>query len=232
MPLPLSIIYQDDDLLVINKPSGIALFADRSGSDDLWSILRDQIPGTLYQVHRLDKGTSGVLLLARRPEVQARLNRAFNKRDVRKFYLARVLGTPDIRGSARIDLALRKGRKSRFRVAGPREQIRFQQSRWSLPSQHQDPEGLPSLTRVRVLQPGEHALLLLQPETGRSHQLRVHLSWIGHPILGDHLYGRPNDPAQQFTRLALHAHSLLIPGADGRLRRFIASAPADIVGND
>lgn len=205
----LEYIYLDDDLAVVNKPSGVALLADRSGAPCLWDSLREEL-GKPLLVHRLDKGTSGVLAVARNRATQSRLTRAFQQRDVRKIYLARVRGTLRVRGTGTIDLPLRPGRKSRYRVAGNRNGIVRRADCWL----HTAPdEGHPSCTRFRVLHAqAANTCLLLQPLTGRTHQLRVHLSWIGHPILGDNLYGSPDAPEQRAQRLMLHALHLRLPG--------------------
>ncbi len=142
---------------------------------------------------------------------QRELTRAFQRRAVRKFYVAWVVGSLALTSTHTIDLPLKRGRKSRFRVAGPREQIRRSEHRWYL--DEPDEAGHPATTRLRTLAT-EHkrSFMLLAPRTGRSHQLRVHLSWIGHPIVGDHLYGRPADPMQRADRLQLHCHCLAVPG--------------------
>jgi tRNA pseudouridine32 synthase/23S rRNA pseudouridine746 synthase/23S rRNA pseudouridine1911/1915/1917 synthase len=205
-------LYRDASLVAFDKPSGISLLADRGGESCLWDEIRAFChPVKPLLVHRLDKGTSGVLLVALEPGRQAALTRAFNERRVRKWYVARVVGVPDLRGTGTIDLPLRPGRKSRYRVAGKREDIRRHGATWSLA--HSDREGVDAETRVRVLaRRAASSVLLCAPRTGRTHQLRVHLAWIGHPILGDHLYGRPDAPAQRFPRLALHCHRISIPG--------------------
>ena len=199
---------------MLNKPADLSLLADRSGAPCLWDQLPELLGRKPFLVHRLDKPTSGVLVVALNAATQRRLTRAFQARQVRKFYLARVVGDPGARGT--IDLPLRKGRKSRYRVAGQRASIVHQGHRWWLSPEATDDEGHPSSTRFRRLAIRDgSALLLLSPLTGRTHQLRVHLSWIGHPILGDHLYGKPNDPAQQAKRMYLHSHRIIFPG-EGR----------------
>ena len=230
----IDILHRDDGLAVLNKPSGISLLADRSGAPCLWDRLPALLGARPLLVHRLDKGTSGVLLVALSAAVQKRLTRAFQRREVRKYYLARVCGTLQTAGSRRIDLPLKKGRKSRYRVAGPRERIVQDAAGWRLDADSLD--GHPSQTRLRTLgaRAGADAgadagaaaktastLLLLSPLTGRTHQLRVHLSWIGHPILGDTLYGRPGAAEQQAPRLLLHCHRLVVPGTG----TFSASVP-------
>jgi tRNA pseudouridine32 synthase / 23S rRNA pseudouridine746 synthase len=211
----LEILYESPDLIAINKPSGIALLADRSGEACLWDVLRSELGARgqrPYLVHRLDKGTSGVLLVALDAARQAQLTQAFQRRHVRKFYLARVLGQLDLDGvSGRIDLPLTRGRKSRYRIAGPRASIVRRGPAWRLDAPAGD--GHASVTRLRTLVSGRgHSIVLLQPLSGRTHQLRVHLAWIGHPIVGDPLYGRPHDAAQRWPRLALHCHRLVIDG--------------------
>lgn len=217
------LVARTEDLVVLNKPADISLLADRSGAACLWDGLEEFLGCKPYLVHRLDKPTSGVLVIALNVETQRQVTRAFQARAVRKFYLAWVLGDPGLSGV--IDLPLKKGRKSRYRVAGPRESICHRQGRWELDPESE--EGHPSLTRYRLLrQESGRSLLLLAPRTGRTHQLRVHLSWIGHPILGDRIYGRPDDPAQQADRLYLHAHRIVLPGFGS----FHAPVPAQPVG--
>jgi tRNA pseudouridine32 synthase / 23S rRNA pseudouridine746 synthase len=212
-PMP-EVLYRTPDLLAINKPSGISLLADRSGAPCLWDALRRELKLEGLEplsVHRIDKGTSGVLLIALTRECQVRLTQAFQRREVRKFYLARVIGEVKLSGrTGSIDLPLAKGRKSRYRVAGRRDQISRHGTRWHL---SRSTPGHASLTRLRSIGgDSNHTLLALQPLTGRTHQLRVHLAWIGHPIAGDHLYGKPDADIQQWPRLALHCHRLVVDG--------------------
>lgn len=221
------IIHRSADLLVIDKPSGAALFADRTGAPCLWDDIKAHLGATApLSVHRLDKGTSGVLLIALTKARQAMLNRAFNDRSIAKYYVARVVGNLQLTGTGIIDLPLKKGRKSRYRVAGERSAIVRTGDRFSLQSGGRD--GLACETRLRVLKQGDgFTLLCLQPITGRTHQLRVHLAWIGHPILGDHLYGSPDAVAQRWPRLALHCHRICLP--DG-VAAFRAPAPSALFG--
>ncbi len=210
------LIYSDNDLLIVNKPSGLSLLADRSGAPNLWDQLKQEY-GKLYLVHRLDKDTSGVLAVARTQSLQTQLTGYFRDRQVQKFYCARVLGTLALAGSGEIDLPLTKGRKSRYRIAAQRADIVREQDKWQLqPGAHIHPQSVVAQTRVRLLglnqTPQKGTDLVLRPTTGRTHQLRVHLSWIGHPILGERLYGKPKDLAQQADRLYLHAHRLQFPG--------------------
>jgi len=219
-PVP-DIIHESAELLVLNKPADVSLLADRSGAPCLWDTLGEQLGRKLYLVHRLDKPTSGVLAIALTQACQRRLTRQFQARQVRKYYVAWVCGQMPAAGV--IDLPLKKGRKSRYRVAGARADIVGENGRWTL--RQADDDGFPSLTGFRTLcwntglcrdtglhRDADRSLVLLAPRTGRTHQLRVHLAWIGHPILGDRLYGRPDGPAQAASRLLLHAHRLVLPG--------------------
>jgi tRNA pseudouridine32 synthase / 23S rRNA pseudouridine746 synthase len=203
-------LFESDDLMVLNKPSGISLLEDRSSAENLWRTL--QSTGKPFLVHRLDKGTSGVLLVAKSQAAQSGLARLFNAREVRKFYVAKVVGEIPMGHTLTISLPLKPGRKSRYRVAGQREHIERVGTEFRLRSPSED--GFDAVTRVRSIgSTGEHSWVLAQPLTGRSHQLRVHLAWIGHPIVGDHLYGKPHDPIQTAERLMLHCHRLVVPGS-------------------
>jgi tRNA pseudouridine32 synthase / 23S rRNA pseudouridine746 synthase len=229
--MPLDVLHRSPEILVVNKPAGESLFADRSGAPCLWDTIRSELDALggirPYPVHRLDKGTSGVLVVALTPTLQAELNRAFAARRVRKFYIARVVGDPALAGrSGLIDLPLAKGRKSRYRIAGKRAAIARSGNVWRLRAARSG--GLPSRSRLRRLRADDaHSLLVLQPHTGRTHQLRVHLAWIGHPICGDHLYGRPDSAPQRWPRLALHCHKLVIT-LPGRVLTFHAPIPVGI----
>lgn len=195
-------LYEDDDIFVFNKPSGLAVHPGTNVTRDLDTLLsRSAPPGEERPVlvHRLDKDTSGVLVAAKRADVARALGRAFAGRDVKKEYRAIVEGVPDLdllsldaKGEGIIDIGLVKRqtpRGGRMVAAGD------------------DPDGQHAVTRLRIIEvpaDGKSAHVALFPETGRQHQLRVHLSLIGHPILGDALYGDRASAA----RLMLHAHRL------------------------
>lgn len=195
------ILFQDENCLVIDKPSGISVLRDRDGTQNIFDAIRERF-GEAKLVHRLDKGTSGVLVLALTKQFQAYASRQFARREVRKFYVAVLAGHIPVGRTLTVDLPLNPGRKGRFRVAGLREEIRTQPDGWSIDSD----DGHQSVTRVRVLK-SDHmrSAVLLQPLTGRTHQLRVHMAWIGHAIVGDALYGAPNATEQAWPRLLLHS---------------------------
>jgi len=153
-----------------------------------------------------------VLLIALTRSRQAHLTQAFQRKGIRKFYLARVSGALDLGGhTGTIDLPLTKGRKSRYRVAGLRDRITRRNQHWRLSGRTAN--GHDSVSRMRRIGGDrDQTLLLLQPLTGRTHQLRVHLSWIGFPILGDRLYGKPDTNEQIWPRLALHCHRIIVDG--------------------
>ena len=224
---PIELLYRDAELAVVDKPSGISILRDRTGEPDLWSGIKAHFAdeGTHARlVHRLDKGTSGALLVALTQRCQVHLTRALQQQQVGKFYAALCVDRPPVGGTCEVDLPLTPGRKSRYRIAGERQHIVKQafngNARWSLPSSRvfRGRKAYPALTRFRVVQSNAvHTLLSVHPHTGRTHQIRVHLAWVGHPILGDQLYGAPEDSAQTWPRLALHCHRLVIPGLQGRL---------------
>ena len=218
----LDVLFDDGSLLVINKQSGVSVLNDRTGAPCLLPELK-----TAYSrprlVHRLDKGTSGVLLVALDQRAQRDLSRAFNARAVRKHYVGVICGHLPLGRTLTIDLPLKKGRKSRYRVAGLREEIRPTRAGWTIDADG----GHASRTRVRAIARGEkRTVVAIQPITGRSHQIRVHLSWIGHAVAGDHLYGAPASIEQASPRLALHCHRVFVPGYG----TFSAPVPEDVLG--
>ena len=177
-------------------------------------------------MHRLDKGTSGALLVARSQRAQSALTRAFASRQVAKYYIAWVKGAFPVGHTHRIELALCKGRKNRYRVAAARAQIQQSGVRF-----HVEPDrpGLEAMTFARCLHHRRgRSLMLLKPVTGRTHQLRVHLAWLGYPILGDSLYGKRNDPEQAADRLMLHCHRLVVHGWG----QFCAPLPTEFLFDD
>ncbi len=184
------LVFVDEHLLVLDKPAGLLAVPGRGEDkqDCLSSRARRMWPDALV-VHRLDMATSGLFLMARSLAVQRRLSRAFEQRAVRKRYVAVVHGEPSGEHGV-IDLPLARDWPNR-------------------PLQKVDhAEGRPSITRWRVLaRNGGTAQLELEPVTGRSHQLRVHLQAIGHPIAGDRLYAPPAVQALA-DRLLLHATRL------------------------
>jgi 23S rRNA-/tRNA-specific pseudouridylate synthase len=237
---PIDILFQDNYILVVNKPTALSMFADRVSPSSLWDMLKNHFQDrSLYQVHRIDKETSGVVILAFSKKAQAQLNRQFVGHTIKKVYLAICLGQPDP-PSGFIDLPLRPGRKNSFRVAGPRETIFLDTSpaipTWKLPSSTQsltsNNKSYPSQTFYQtVASDGRYSLLVVQPITGRTHQIRVHLSWIGHQLLGDPLYGKPGSSTQRAERLALHSFQLQfienwIDGQEPTQRLFQAPIPA------
>jgi len=205
-----TLVHEDDHLLVLDKPAGLLCVPGRGEDkqDCLSARVQRRWPDALV-VHRLDMATSGLVLMARGAEMQRRLSEAFAGRQVWKRYEAIVDGIADSRHWQTIDAPLM--------ADWPRR-----------PLQKIDPEGKPSLTRWRTLEtwPQQDAShLLLEPHTGRSHQLRVHLASIGHTILGDALYGDARVQARA-ARLLLHATVLqLRHPATGQAMRFERPAP-------
>jgi tRNA pseudouridine32 synthase/23S rRNA pseudouridine746 synthase len=194
----LAVVYVDDAFVVLNKPSGLLSVPGRGPDkqDCLSSRVQAHFADALV-VHRLDMATSGLLVMARGALAQRRLNDAFAQRTVHKRYLAWVSGPLETPGDdwREIDLPII--------VDWPNRPLRV--------IDHQ--RGQASVTRVRVLQHDatrNRTLVELEPVTGRSHQLRVHLQAIGHPILGDALYA-PAAEAAMAQRLQLHACNLAFP---------------------
>lgn len=206
------IIYEDENVKVLNKPAG--LLSMTKGEYCPEPTLEDF--GLL--VHRLDRDTSGVVILAKNPSTQKSLRKQFQERKAHKTYLAIVVGCPKL-PAAKIELPIARNlkRPTTFRV---------------------DPAGKASTTFYQVLKTdGRLSLLELKPVTGRTHQLRVHLAYLGTPILGDRVY--KNTMSEKLlnsllkeqpnikNRLFLHAKSLEITIPEGNRRTFEAPTPID-----
>ena len=189
------VVYSDAGIVVLNKPSGLLSVPGKTDGHCLSSLVQADCTDALV-VHRLDQATSGLLVMARGIEAQRNLNASFAERRVHKRYVAVVQGDCRTQGTAgdwqQIDLPIL--------VDWPNRPLRKIDTE----------NGKPSSTRWRCLAfNADHntSRLELEPLTGRSHQLRVHLQAIGHPILGDALYA-PADVAAQSPRMLLHASEL------------------------
>ncbi len=188
----LDIIYEDEHLLLVNKPSGMVVhpsYGHESGT--LVNALLGHCPQLLDVdgpersgiVHRLDKDTSGLIVVAKTQDIRAALQRQFKRRSVKKTYLALVEGHPEPPQGV-IDAPIGRDKRQRKRMAIVRS-------------------GRVALTAYRVIEHfDEHSLVELQPESGRTHQLRVHLAWLGCPVVGDRVYG------YRKQRLLKHRHFL------------------------
>ena len=204
----LPILYEDDDVIVVNKPSGLLTHAKGGLSDEptVAEIIRPKTsfatdtdrPGI---VHRLDRDTSGLLIIAKNPESAAHLQRQFAERTAKKTYIAITDGKPKL-NAAKIDLPIGRNPSapSTFRI---------------------DPNGKPAQTTYHVLTENDtQSLVELKPTTGRTHQLRVHLAHLNAPILGDRVYGKSSD-----CRMMLHAQKLEITLPSGERKVFEAIVP-------
>ena len=199
------VIYRDDDVIALNKPPGLAVQGGSKTArhiDAMLDALRFGSKERPKLVHRLDRDTSGVLLLARSAAAAARLGKAFQGRDVRKVYWALVAGSPSVE-QGRIDLPLAK------RAGARGEQMAA------------DERGKKAITLYSVVESAGAvaAWLGLWPLTGRTHQLRVHCAAIGHPIVGDGKYGGESafPPGEALPKkLHLHARELALPHPSGR----------------
>ncbi|HEV3416349.1 MAG TPA: RluA family pseudouridine synthase [Pirellulales bacterium] len=202
------IVHADDSLIVLEKSAGLLAVPGRGAEnqENLAGQTQRLFPNALI-VHRLDRDTSGLMVMARGFEAQRNLSRQFEDRNVEKRYMAVVYGSPD-RGRGWIDLPMRKDFDR-----PPRQCVDFAQ-------------GRPAITEWRVVERKvDRARLELAPLTGRSHQLRLHLEQIGHPILGDKLYAHEAALATS-DRLLLHATRLsLVHPASGQVIAFASACP-------
>ena len=210
VPRDFGILYQDESLMVIDKPAGLPMHTTaKFWRNTLTALLRERYPDEQMEVaHRIDRETSGVLLIARGRKMASFLTRAFARRAVDKTYLALVKGQPPDRG--RIERPLKLLDTKSHVMMGVAA------------------DGLPAVTTFEVVRRfADHALCAAHPETGRQHQIRVHFQSIGHPIVGDKLYGAGEELFMRscdqgvtpellalfdgLPRHALHAHRLTFP---------------------
>jgi tRNA pseudouridine32 synthase / 23S rRNA pseudouridine746 synthase len=204
------VVLEDEAVLVLNKPAGLSVMGERHGTDLV--TMAAAAGEELFPVHRIDKVTSGAVLLAKELRWHGPLTRQFAGRTVGKTYLA-ITGPGGLPGRGVIDLPLSAGRKGRARVAAPRASIVADDAHgtWSVPGPQifGHVRTYPSVTTfATVWQDERHALLAVRPVTGRRHQIRVHLAWIGHPVEGDPLFGPTDVP-----RALLHSWRLAFDAA-------------------
>lgn len=209
----LPIVFEDDNVIVVNKPAGILTHAKGEISEeftvaDFFARVSSHGSETNRPgiVHRLDRDTSGVMIGAKNDETALLLKKQFSQRRVKKSYIAIIEGTPEqSTGTIRVPIGRNPSAPSTFRA---------------------DPKGKSAETEYQVLATANgQSLVLLKPLTGRTHQLRVHMQFIGTPIVGDRVYGKAGD------RLYLHAHSLeiTIPTSDRRV--FTVDLPSEFLKN-
>ena len=217
--IPLDIVYEDDSLLVVNKPKGMVVHPAPGNPDGtLVNALLWHCKGSLSGiggeirpgiVHRIDKDTSGLLLVAKNDQSQLALSRQLQERQMEKHYRALVEG--NLReDSGRIDQPIARSKKDRKKMAI-------------------DPEGRPSITDWTVLARGRNVTLLdVHILTGRTHQIRVHMKSIGHPVCGDPIYG--SGKGAKVPRLMLHAYALAFTHPrTGERMTFTAPLPEEFV---
>jgi 23S rRNA pseudouridine1911/1915/1917 synthase len=224
--IPLNVIFENDDLMVINKPAGMVVHpaaghasgtlvnAALGHAPELEGIGGEQRPGV---VHRLDKETSGLIMLAKNERAHRWLQDQFRLRKVEKVYIALVDGRPPT-PSGRIDAPIGRDPKQRklMTVISPRLYASSVKGREAV-SEYRTLESYP-----------QHTLLEVHPETGRTHQIRVHLAFIGCPVVGDTIYGR-RQPSLALARHFLHAQRLTIclPN-ESKVRPFVAPLPPEL----
>lgn len=219
-PIPLSILYEDEAILVVNKPAGMVVhpaLGNWTGTFVnalIYHCQQIEAPSSSFPrpgiVHRLDKDTSGVMVAAKQAKAQARLIELFSQREVHKEYLAICLGSP---GTKTIDAPIGRHPVRRKEMSVLKE------------------GGRPSVTHCTTLSHNEQlSVVRLVLETGRTHQIRVHLKHLGTPILGDSVYGRePVNQKHGATRQLLHAELLRFPHPiTGQMQEFRAPLPEDL----
>lgn len=206
---PLDVLFEDDDLLIINKPAGIAVHnADHGDTVTVAGAAAHHLGGSAFHpVNRLDRGVTGVMVIAKTGHVHDLCMRALHTEDFRREYLGLCHGTPDP-AEGTIDLPIGRDPESLFKRCI-------------------DPAGQEAHTAYTVVQGGDRCLLRLRPLTGRTHQLRLHCAAIGHPLVGDWLYG--TEEPDLIARPALHSHELwLRHPITGEMLHVLTPLPGDM----
>ncbi len=213
--MELPILYEDEDVVAVAKPAGLITHSDgRTQEETAEDWFKEKYPEGAGYAHRLDRDTSGVLVFAKNGTTYNFLHKAFNDRNVEKTYLALVYGVPKEKKSV-IDFDIGRSRKDfRLRSAQPKAKGKLREA----------------LTRYEVIgEDGKYALLKVQPETGRTHQIRAHLKAIHHPIVGDSLYSPNHSTELDIKRLGLHSYMLNLPLPSGAKALITAPIPCDLV---
>jgi 23S rRNA pseudouridine1911/1915/1917 synthase len=230
VPRTFDVLYEDEAVLVIDKPAGLPMHTSaKFWRNTLVAVLRERYPTEHTEIcHRIDRETSGVMLIARTPFAGALLKAAFASRRISKRYLALVKGCPPDAGV--IDQPIKLLETPTHLMMGPAD------------------DGLPAITRYQVVRRfAAHALVAASPETGRQHQIRVHLAALGYPLVGDKLYGAGEQYFMEacdtglsdellarfdgLARHALHAERLAFPHpVSGSTVTVTSPLPADLVG--
>jgi 23S rRNA pseudouridine1911/1915/1917 synthase len=216
--IPLHVVFEDETLLVINKPAGLVVHPGSGNwNGTLMNALLHHVPGIeaiprAGIVHRLDKDTSGLLVVAKTLEAQTDLVRQLQARSVRRVYLALAAGAMKTGGG--VDSPIGRHPVQRIKMAVVPE------SRG----------GKPALTWFRIMEQFPYCTFVeCSLETGRTHQIRVHLASIGHPLVGDQVYGKPNAKLPEFPRQALHATRLgLVHPLSGLKMQWEVPLPQDM----
>lgn len=222
----LKIIFENDDLVAINKPAGLLTIPDREQSEKSLKEMLTEIYGTIFTVHRLDKDTSGLVIFAKNEQAHKYLSRLFEERKVEKYYLGIVTGSPE---------------EKKGMIDAP---ISEHPLRKGLMVVHRN--GKPSQTGYEVLDSNKYfSLVSFQLHTGRTHQIRLHAKHIGHPLACDLFYGdgkpillssikkkfklskHDEEERPMINRLALHSYKLLFEDMQGNNLVLTAEMPKE-----
>jgi len=240
--MDIKIIYEDKDLLVVDKPAGVVVFPEgesvKTGEKTIIDMLIEKYPNLVHTgcvprygiVHRLDKDTSGILLVAKSPEGLIFFQKKFINREVEKKYVCLVEGLiKEDKGEVKTLIGRAKGDPRKQKAypldypepKGKREAI----TEYDVLERYETPTSL----KLRGVTSSQFTLLEVKIKTGRRHQIRCHLSYLHHPIAGDKLYGFKNSPTPEgLVRQFLHAKYLKIQLPEGETKEFLSELPEEL----
>lgn len=225
----IEIIYENEDILIVNKPAGVAVHPalnNESNDKNRDFFVTDWLSQNYPEVkkvgdepnlrpgivHRLDKETSGIMLIAKNQKAFEYFKRQFKEKNIKKTYLALVYGKLIGKGIIDKPIGIKSGSIKRSVNSKDMKMIK---------------DAITEYKVLRIFKKGEYTLLEVSPHTGRTHQIRVHLASIGHPIVGDKLYGRKKDTLS-IKRHFLHAYSLEFNNLDGTKMKIEAELPYEL----
>lgn len=221
--MKLNVLYEDNDLIVVEKPPGIIVFPENKQKEktliehltEIYPELKEMNPPRYGTIHRLDKDTSGILLIAKNEKALSFYQEQFKKRELKKKYIALVIGEVE---QGEIETLIGRSPKNRLK-----QKVYLFQS----PDSKNKREAITEYKRLKKFK--EYTLIEVEPKTGRKHQIRAHLTYLNHPIAGDKIYGFKNQITPRgLKRHFLHASYIRIRLMNNKIKEINSELPEDL----